>query len=135
MEDALSAGKLPVSPVPPELNQKPGTLLGPSATAAFEPVNPLGAVVYSDRPQFRWTALVGAKSYRVEVYSGDFELAARSASLQIERARTQPRGHLLAAVLLARAGLRDDALAELNAVDPETRGIPEVQRLLNPPPQ
>ena len=182
VEQALSSGALPFAPVPPELIAKPGTLLGSSERPPFQPISPLSAIVFSDRPEFRWSALAGAKSYRVEIYTADFQLAAQSGPLQttqwtpatplvrgivyrwqviaskraqkitapsppaaearfsivdratvdaVERARSEPHGHLLAAVLLARAGLHDDALAELNALDPQTRAAPELQRLLN----
>jgi hypothetical protein len=180
----LAAGELPFAAVPQELAAKPSTLLGPSVPAAYQPLSPMGAIVYSDRPQFRWSALAGAKSYRVEVYTADFQQAARSGSIQstewtpsealprgvtlrwqivaakgtqtitapappapearfqiadratvdgVEHARSLPDGRLLAAALLAKAGLHDDAVTELSAIGPELLKFPEIQNLLSRP--
>ncbi len=179
---ALATGDLPFAPIPQELTAKPGTLLGPSVQAEFGPLSPTGRIVFSDRPQFRWSALAGAKSYRVEVYTADFRQAARSGAIEstewtpgeplargvlyrwqivatkgaqtitapappapearfqivdqstadaVEHARSGNDGRLLAAVLLARAGLHDYAVAELRAISPELRKFPEVENLLN----
>jgi len=80
VERAINAGALPLAPLPPELATKPGTLLGPAAPAEFAVVSPVGAIVYPDRPEFRWSPLPGVASYRVEVYDSDFQLVVRSAS-------------------------------------------------------
>jgi hypothetical protein len=56
----------------------------------FSPVKPVGTVVLSDRPVFRWTRLDGATSYVVEVYDNKFTPVAASTQL-IDNSWTAPR--------------------------------------------
>jgi anti-sigma factor RsiW len=47
----------------------------------FSVVNPIGKVMLSDRPTFRWSQLDGATGYVVEVYDAKFNLTASSSQL------------------------------------------------------
>jgi hypothetical protein len=61
--------------------------------------SPVGKVVSSTQPAFRWTPLAGAVSYVVEVYDEQFNLVTKSAATQkIEWTPPQalPRGRLYA---------------------------------------
>jgi predicted anti-sigma-YlaC factor YlaD len=53
----------------------------------FAVVEPVGEVVLSNRPSFRWSAMEGASAYVVEVYDDQFKLVASSPQLT-ERAWT-----------------------------------------------
>jgi hypothetical protein len=44
-------------------------------------IEPVGEVVLSNRPSFRWSALEGASAYVVEVYDDQFRLVATSPQL------------------------------------------------------
>jgi hypothetical protein len=173
VEEALHAGRLPVGDAPADVRSKKGTLLGSATQALFTPLSPIGAMVESDRPEFRWQQLPGATSYRVEVYDSDFRLVIKSpevarddwepphsldrsklyhwqvvasrkgesitapappapdaefrvldaaAEQRIERARQDvPMGHLLAAVLLSRDGMKAEAAKELEKLPPDIR--------------
>jgi hypothetical protein len=178
---ALRSGKLPSTPQPADLSLKEGKLLGPSAADPFAPLAPLGVIVESDRPEFRWQPLDRASSYRVEVYDSNFHLVLRSPSLtetawmppqsltrgdlyrwqivadrdnntitvpsppapaaafrildsateaRVAQARaTGPLGHLLAAALLAQAGMTPESLKELDALPAEARAMPQIEKL------
>jgi hypothetical protein len=65
---ALTEQRLEVPPVLAELRGESGTLLGePGAGQPFVLLSPIGKVVQSTRPTFRWTPLKGAGSYLVTV--------------------------------------------------------------------
>jgi anti-sigma factor RsiW len=74
VQRALNDGALPFAPLPADLQAAPGTLRGAPTPESFSLVEPLGAIVYSDRPAFRWQLLPGAVSYRVEIYDDNFQL-------------------------------------------------------------
>lgn len=44
-----------------------GVLMGEPSGAHFRPIEPLGTVIVSDRPAFRWEPLTGAETYTVLV--------------------------------------------------------------------
>jgi hypothetical protein len=48
----------------------------------FSTINPVGILILSDRPTFRWSRLDGATSYVVEVYDNDFNRVAASSQLR-----------------------------------------------------
>lgn len=181
VEETLRSGKLPSTPLPADLSSQKGKLLGPSAADPFAPLAPLGAVVESDRPEFRWQPLDHVSSYRVEVYDSGFHPVLRSpaltettwmppqplmrgelyrwqivadkdkrtitvpsppapaAAFRILDGPTEARvaharaagsmGHLLAAALLAQAGVVPESLKELDALPAETRGLPQIEKL------
>lgn len=47
----------------------------------FAVVDPVGEVLFSNRPSFRWSAMEGASAYVVEVYDDQFKLVASSPQL------------------------------------------------------
>ena len=47
----------------------------------FSVIDPVGSVLLSDRPAFRWSAMEGATGYVVEIYDDQFKLAASSPQL------------------------------------------------------
>lgn len=60
-----------------------GQLMGPtSASSAFGPVSPVGAVIEPAQPLFRWQALPGASRYQVTVLAADLTLVAESPALR-----------------------------------------------------
>ena len=64
-----------------ELTQRSSSLMGSSnVRAEFSLIDPVGTVLLTDRPEFRWSSLEGA-SYVVEVYDSKFNLAAKSLQL------------------------------------------------------
>jgi hypothetical protein len=81
-----------------ELIGRSGTLMGPADEGhPFALLAPVGTVVMSDRPTFRWRALDSADSYVIKIYDADFnEVAvgpqvtttAWTAMLPLERGRT-----------------------------------------------
>lgn len=62
---------------------RPTMLRGTPAPESFRLLAPLGTVVLSDRPSFRWTALPGAVSYQVAIYDMSYGEVARSPELSI----------------------------------------------------
>ncbi len=65
-----------------ELNGKAGTLLGePDNGLPFQLVSPLGKVVPSNQPTFRWRSLDGAESYTVTVTDAQLNVVATSGAL------------------------------------------------------
>ena len=66
-----------------ELKGKPTTLLnGSDVPVAFDLIGPVGKVVESNRPTFRWRALEGASVYAVAVFDSKFNKVAESGSIQ-----------------------------------------------------
>ena len=76
---------------------RPGSSLMSSETEgdAFSVLDPVGDVLLTDRPTFRWSALDGASVYVVEVYDEAFNLLASSPQLTARSwtaPQTLPRG-------------------------------------------
>ncbi|HYY43224.1 MAG TPA: hypothetical protein VE775_10870, partial [Pyrinomonadaceae bacterium] len=70
VRSALVAQQLPHPKVLTDLNGRPSTLLGAGDGGdgwPFRLLAPLGAIVESDRPTFRWRPLAGADNYNVTV--------------------------------------------------------------------
>lgn len=64
------------------LEAKTGTLMGaPGGAATFDLKGPVGKVVRTDAPTFRWQPLEGAAHYTVNVYDSDFNKVASAGSL------------------------------------------------------
>jgi hypothetical protein len=75
---ALRDGALPVF-VDDRLRSNRSTLLGGGGKdTQFRVVSPVGQMVLSERPEFRWQPLAGAKSYRVEVFDANYTPAMSS---------------------------------------------------------
>ena len=82
---ALRGGTLQI-PVAATQLARSGELLRSTftGTASFEPLEPIGCIILSDRPTFEWTAVPGAR-YRVEVFSDHFRPVADSGVLDATR--------------------------------------------------
>jgi hypothetical protein len=93
------AGALSPSTALTGLQGPAGALMGGTPdTAAFGPLSPVGTVVESDRPLFRWSAMPGASGYRVAVFDTRFDEVAGSeaiAGTEWTPARPLPRGATL----------------------------------------
>lgn len=82
VRDALASRRLQNSPALKGLAAGPGTLLGPSGEGApFALLDPVGKVVRSAEPRFRWRALPGAAHYEVAVFDSRYVEVARSGRL------------------------------------------------------
>ena len=78
IKNALLNGRVPLPPSLRELRSaRSGTLMGEARTE-FKLLAPAGAVIESDQPNLRWSALEGAASYTVTIY--DSSLAEVAAS-------------------------------------------------------
>ena len=66
-----------------ELKGKPTTILnGAGLSVAFDLIEPLGKVVETNRPTFRWRPLEGASGYNVAVFDSGFNKVAESGLIQ-----------------------------------------------------
>ena len=99
------AGALTPSTALSGLQGTAGTLMGgPTDAAAFGPLSPVGTVVESDRPQFRWSAMPGASRYEIAVFDARFEEVARSEAVtdtEWTSPRALPRGVALSWQVIA----------------------------------
>lgn len=71
LKQALTTGRVEASVVT-GLNVKTGSLMGGGESAPFKLLEPVGRVIETNRPNFRWEPLAGAKSYALMVYDADF---------------------------------------------------------------
>ena len=82
VKKALSTQRAQVSPALDSLNGRRETLLGDSGPrVSLSLLSPLGIILNTTRPTFRWRALDGATPYVVSVYDADFNLVASSPKL------------------------------------------------------
>lgn len=80
---ALHGGKVQQSATLAQLESEASTLLGNSSPGLpFRLVGPLGEVVRTQRPTFRWQQLAGAQSYKVIVTDGELNEVATSPELK-----------------------------------------------------
>ena len=93
LEKALGEGRVEPATSLADLTGKSGVLLGaPGEPALGKLLAPLGTVVESDRPVFRWEPVSGA-TYRVSVYDPGYNLIASSGSLsQVQWQPAKPLG-------------------------------------------
>jgi hypothetical protein len=81
---ALATGKLERPSYLSGLNGKPGTFLGESGDGLpFKLIGPVGKVLASNRPTFRWVALAGASHYIVTVTDARLNAVATSDALTV----------------------------------------------------
>jgi hypothetical protein len=78
---ALATGRIQVPAGLGGLLAGPPSLRGPAEGTDLDPLQPLGTVVESDRPTFRWRPLPGARGYVVAVYDSRLDKVAASATL------------------------------------------------------
>ncbi len=84
VREALTARKIKSPEKLSDLRDKPGTLMGGTAnTDELKLVGPVGLVVRSSRPVFRWQPLAGASSYTVVVTDAQLNEVATSGPLTI----------------------------------------------------
>ncbi len=80
--EALRAGTLPPQRDLREVLRGRETQLGGEATpVALLPAGPVGTVVPSDHPVFRWKAPAGASAFRIAVFDTDFNPVAESGNV------------------------------------------------------
>jgi Putative zinc-finger len=78
-EAALSNQRAPRSPLLAGLSRQGSSLMGGAdAGPRFAIIEPAGKVLLASRPAFKWTRLVGAEGYVVEVYDAQFNLVSSS---------------------------------------------------------
>jgi hypothetical protein len=92
VKDALTSQRLARPSTLDELTRRSSSLMGTDEHGhQFSLTNPVGKVVLTDRPVFRWSPLDGAAGYVVEVYDGQFNLVAKSVEVTSTTwATTQP---------------------------------------------
>ena len=64
------------------LRGKAGTLLAGSGEKSFRLLRPVGSVVESERPLFRWEPVAGARSYTVSIFDAAASRVASSGEIQ-----------------------------------------------------
>jgi hypothetical protein len=80
VKKALTSGQVDMDPTLAGLKGKGGTLMGSSERTPFRLLSPVGIVVETDRPTFKWKAYEGATAYVVKVFDSDFNQVAASLS-------------------------------------------------------
>lgn len=82
LKEALTNQRLETSPHLTGLSRPASSLMsGDKEKNNFVVVEPVGRILLTDRPTFRWSQLDGATGYVVEVYDSNFELVASSPQL------------------------------------------------------
>jgi hypothetical protein len=119
----LSQQRLVLPPALKLLAQPSRTLKGPEpGSPSFSVLAPIGVVLRSDRPLFRWRSVAGAASYTVAVFDEDFNAIQNSGSLtqmQWRAAQPLPRGRILLWQVTANVG--DKQITAPAAPAPEAR--------------
>jgi anti-sigma factor RsiW len=96
VKKALTSQRIERSSQLQGLTRRGSSLMGSNnQPREFSVLEPVGSVLLTDRPAFRWSAMEGATGYVVEVYDDQFKLAASSPQLT-DRSWTQslPRGKI-----------------------------------------
>ncbi|HEX6648676.1 MAG TPA: hypothetical protein VF075_04035 [Pyrinomonadaceae bacterium] len=93
---ALSSQRIERSSQLQGLTRPPSSLMGSdNQKDLFSVVEPVGSVLLTNSPTFRWSALNGATGYVVEVYDEQFKQVASSPQLTSPSwTTTLPRGHV-----------------------------------------
>jgi predicted anti-sigma-YlaC factor YlaD len=82
LKDALTNPRIESSPQLKGLARSASSLMSTDKQRSeFLLLEPVGKVLLTDRPTFRWSQMDGATSYVVEVYDADFNLVAASPQL------------------------------------------------------
>ena len=83
VKDVLTSHDVRVSPAARQLRSATGVLMsGESAGAPFSLVTPVGRVIASDRPEFKWGKLAEAETYIVAVFDENFNKVAESPAIK-----------------------------------------------------
>src|SRR5262245_24125680 len=111
VKETLTAQRIETPRMLKELIGKSAVLMGPADEGhPFALLGPVGTVVISDRPTFRWRALSGADSYVVRIYDADFNEVAVSPQLSETSwtaTRALERGRSYSWQVTARVGDRE----------------------------
>jgi hypothetical protein len=83
VEAMLARGRVDLPDVLAEIDGGREVLMGGARSGAFAPIVPVGTVEAEDRPTFGWTALEGARSYRVVIVDPALAPVAESAALNV----------------------------------------------------
>jgi hypothetical protein len=96
VKKALTSGRIEKSSQLQGLTRPPSSLMGSDdAKNAFAVLEPLGNVLLTNRPTFRWTAMAGATGYIVEVFDAKFNPVTASQQLTaLTWTTTLPRGNV-----------------------------------------
>ena len=82
VKKALTSQRIERSSQLQGLTRQQSSLMGTdNQPREFSVLEPVGSVLLSDRPAFRWSTMEGATGYVVEVYDDQFKLAASSPTL------------------------------------------------------
>lgn len=82
IKSALATQNVEITSATKELNAGTGVLMGNAEGVPFVLSNPVGKIVQSDRPQFRWQPFKDAESYIVNIYDVNFNKIESSPPLQ-----------------------------------------------------
>ncbi|HEU4769336.1 MAG TPA: zf-HC2 domain-containing protein [Pyrinomonadaceae bacterium] len=95
LKKALGGGRIEKSSQFQGLTRPPSSLMGSNdQTREFSVIEPIGNVLLTDHPAFRWSAMKGATAYVVEVYDEAFTPVATSPQLtNTTWTTTLQRGH------------------------------------------
>lgn len=85
VRESWAAGRLETPGLLAELRSGSEVLRGGGEPRGLSPLEPVGVVVRSAAPTFRWSPLPGGDSYRVRVYDLDFRVVAESPLLEAAR--------------------------------------------------
>jgi len=98
LKQTLTSQKLEVSSELKGLTRPSSALMSSDKQRReFSVIEPVGKMVMSDRPNFRWSAMEGATGYIVEVYDSQFNLMASSPQLTSQAwtaTKALPRGRV-----------------------------------------
>jgi len=82
LKETLMSGTIRISPMLKGLTGRSSSLMSTEKqTGEFTVIEPIGKVLLTDRPVFRWSMMAGATLYVVEVYDNKFNLVAASPQL------------------------------------------------------
>jgi hypothetical protein len=108
VQQTLTAQRIETPRTLAELIGKSSVLMGPADEGhPFALLGPVGTVVMSDRPTFRWRALDRANSYVVRIYDADFNEVVASPQLSANSwtvTRALERGRIYSWQVTARVG-------------------------------
>ena len=100
LKAALTNQRIARSPLLNGLSRPSSALMGSKGSKeTFSVKSPVGTVLLTDRPTFRWSPMTGVSSYVVEVYDSKFNLITRSLQLATDSwtvPQPLPRGEVYA---------------------------------------
>jgi anti-sigma factor RsiW len=98
LKKALTTGRVEQSSQLNGLNRRASSLMSSdNSNESFSVIEPVGNVLMTNQPTFRWSALKGAKGYVVEIYDSNFRLVSNSQQLTSQSwvsPQSLPRGEV-----------------------------------------